>query len=48
MQQNEGIKEIEMSHSDNKWNYRACGEESVAVCTKTTENKPRQQKYERG
>ena len=40
LQQNEGKTDIEMSHSDRKWNYRAHGKESVAACTQ----KQRQQK----
>ena len=32
LQQNEGITEIDMSHCDRKWNYRAHSEDSVAAC----------------
>ena len=31
LQQNEGITEIDMSHCDRKWNYRAHSKESVAA-----------------
>ena len=31
LQENEGKTEIEMSHCDRKWNYRAHSEESVAA-----------------
>jgi hypothetical protein len=31
LQQNEGITEIDMSHWDRKWNYRAHIKESVAA-----------------
>ena len=40
LKQNEGITEIEMSHSDRKWNYQAHGEVSVVAYAQ----KQRQQK----
>ena len=39
LQQNEGITEIDMSHCDRKWNYRAHSEESVAAYALRTKAK---------